>query len=367
VRTVCLVGNGTSIAYNSELAVGELTRALRASFESSDTLELQELASALVEAEDDQGFEDLLGPFDVIAGMLSGMPGANHLKGTLGESITKTKSNFERIYRAGVGLTLAHIADKSNGNAEAFQKKTLVFIQKLIDTMGPEPSTLCLATLNYDGQLMAGLNDLAKSKYCDMGGRQTDNIKPAEGFPELVCRKLRSENDFPVSRRIRFLQLHGSLGWLEDTQSSATFSVSKFNIPELRREPPCSSFWKLYANNPSVNWRPVVVLTNSKAHAIKRWPFSFAYNAFLGDLRRADRILVVGYGLGDAPLNARIRHFLPSPLPERSKFLILGRGDHEELEERAENAFGISKEKFTANVDGIPEAFASTDWAAWSA
>jgi len=365
LRSVALVGNGLSIAYNADLEIPNLTRDLLSRFSVAGG-DLAAIASD-VDPESSSGFEDLLGPFDSAARVLEALPGITSPEFAQRLQIIGNAASAARhLYREGTSEVLGLIADASHGR---FEEHVHVerFCQALAD-LGPA-SDLTVATLNYDGLLHSGFlrsyidfegttQVLPISDMAD--GRSRDRSCPDfAGGDSLESGRLRGSPDF-MKDRSWVLNLHGSLGWLRRDGGE----YRKFRIEDLR----ASRYWEKLRDG-ETEWEPVVVLTNQKGDMPRRYPFSVAYEAFRTQLVLADRWLIVGYGFGDDPVNTTLRQ----AVADRSRagaapprVLVVGFGDEGRVLREARQVLRIDRESIRASAIGLPAALESGKWNEWA-
>lgn len=123
MRTVCLLGNGASMAYNPELSVGSLTTGLLQRFQEAGTGEAPEALARfaqVVSGRTDGQFEALLGPLSMTSEALRGLAGivglveqANEARAAVGI----TSAFLGEVHRRGLAITLSLIADRSVGQS----------------------------------------------------------------------------------------------------------------------------------------------------------------------------------------------------------------------------------------------------------
>lgn len=373
MKTVCLIGNGVSVAYNSDLTVGQLTDDLLARFHDAGASEPE---LALARFADSQSrvpgdlFEALLGPLSSTAEALGHLPGLAALAQAAGadDVVTAlgTASKFlSDVHRIGLAITLGHIAERSLGG-----RYDDIIFRTAAELVGlGAPGDLTVGTLNYDGLLHAGMLDAGRDGWgrtvfdiVDLAAGYTEEMHQVTPGDRLLGHRLRDFDDL-LANRAALLQLHGSLGWL--AQPADPTGVWRFELPELRD----AEYWAHLRAGDTL-WNPVVVLTDRKDRAVTNWPFSLAYEIFQRRLVDADRWLIVGYGLGDVPVNllfataAHERTRLRRPIPPT---LVIGlTPDPDRLRVEATEALRIPPSVITALGLGIPEAYASGEWNRWA-
>lgn len=372
MKTVCLIGNGVSVAYNPDLTVSQLTDDLLRLFREAGATDPERALARFAESQsriEGDLFEALLGPLSSTAEALRQLPGltalaqAAHADAVV-EALGMTSAFLTDIHRVGLAITLQHIADRSLGG----QYDNVIYrtARELIN-LG-EARDLTVGTLNYDGLLHSGMMEAGVDQWgrtifgiVDLAAGYTEGTHRVTPDTDLVGHPLRDIDDL-MPQRAALLQLHGSLGWLSDPADST--SVWRFELQELRD----AGYWAHLRAGDTL-WRPVVVLTDRKERAVATWPFSLAYEIFQRRLIEADRWLIVGYGLGDIPVNRlyatavheRRRLTLPNP-----PTLVIGADpDPASIRVQASSALDIPRNFVTASGVGIPDAYESPEWAAW--
>ena len=143
-------------------------------------------------------------------------------------------------------------------------------------------------------------------------------------------------------------------------------SVWRFELQQLRD----AAYWQ-HLHDGTTAWLPAVVLTDRKDRAVSNWPFSLAYEVFQRRLISSDHWLVIGYGLGDVPVNAlgaaavRERARIGRPRP---KMLVIDRiSDTFSMRKRVSDVWRIPVSDVTVSGTGLPEAFDSPEWMRWKA
>lgn len=167
MNTVCLLGNGASIAYNPELSVGALTASLLQRFQEAGTGEAPEALARfarVVSGRSDGQFEALLGPLSMTAEALRCLAGITGLVQQADEAsaaVATTSAFLAEVHRRGLAITLRLIADRSVGQSGQWDEVVDSLGRALAD-LG-SAADLTVATLNYDGlthsALMEAWND----------------------------------------------------------------------------------------------------------------------------------------------------------------------------------------------------------------
>jgi hypothetical protein len=188
------------------------------------------------------------------------------------------------------------------------------------------------------------------------------------GGKEITAHELRRSTDLPPKARVHVLNLHGSLGWLLDTQTQVGL---KFAIDDLRE----AQYWDLLRSGETDLW-PLVVLTDQKTRRVASWPFALAYGAFENGLTRSERWLIGGYSFSDVPVNQILRdayrvrqtwkaHDGGVELPRT--LVITTDPDTESVAATVSNVIGCPLEDLIIDPQGFPEAVDSDAWEEWCA
>jgi len=366
----CLIGNGLSVAYNPELSVRSLTEGI---LQEISNLSGGDAEQALFRFARGFGpykpgdFENVLGLLESVGDSLmhlrrlTGLARSAKSAAALDETV-----NFVRgLYRQGFGTALALIAERAQGQGEAKLEEVIVRTCEAIARLDKGPSPLIVVgTLNYDGLLLAGfLNSLeAGGQLADLAdGRERQRMMPSGRWPCLGTR-LRNGDDFPRCK-VELVNLHGSLGWLEELSSGEGW---KFEFDCLRID----DFWNEFKAGNAV-FAPMVVLTNQKERAVLRWPYELAYRIFERRIRMCDRRLIAGYSFGDVPVNAALsaaakdRQDDSQPPPH---LLVLGHTEKPHaLQAQAAEATGIPRNHIEVDGSGIPDSVEGRLWRSWAA
>ena len=339
-----------SISYNQELSVDSLTAYLLNEFsrlsgnQAADSL--AQFAEEL-KGSDSVDFEVLLGPLESISraipylsGMDSVLSGSRQL-----ERCARMLSRFtEEVHQIGLGIVLDRIATVSHGVGDnRFEMTILKVCRRLVDAFEQINSTsrhnsdagqLTIATLNYDGLLTAALTRLRDERVIqlsDLGdeGNQrmcttTATLSEAYGLRQLDDLRRYSTH---------LLHLHGSLGWLADSDSNEAW---KFSIRDLRRV----SYWTEFRDG-TVSLIPKVVLTDQKAKVVTDWPYMLAYQILGNRLDSSYFWFIGGYGFGDQPVNAVLERSYRKARNRPPRILIID--PDRRTEERALSVFSPNR------------------------
>lgn len=312
-----LIGNGLSIAHNPALSSPELFDELKTRFSSvSAPDEVEAAFKSLATALDPRAgsdLESLIGPLDILDGAMSALEDlttlTDGLGGGLSSSVDGTRSVTKRLYRHGVSHVLELIADRSIGHGSSHAKA-------LCESVARSGEAWCLATVNYDGILVSAALDTLKGNVADLAdGRSSAEFKVdvVTGDAIRTGNRLRTVSDLPCIYSV--VNLHGSLGWLQNGSDHV-----KFHINELRND----GYWRAWREGRSP-WTPSVVLTNQAAkwRRIREYPFRFSYSYFFDRLLESKHWYIIGYGFGDKLLNEVLRHVAKSAFtPPRKCYVV---------------------------------------------
>jgi hypothetical protein len=331
-----LVGNGLSIAFSQDLLLNNITTQVVERLTGIYSGRSDEVARAMqkiavrAQAENPTGdFESLIGAFrgqtDILDDLRSFalLTEGNH---DMAAAISKVLVFVQGVQQRGMGHTLQIIVEKSKPDAGAFGAIS-DFLRTAIDEF---TSRVTIANLNYDALVLTALTADYKDDFCDMGiGWDSKTVTTLTTTP-FTAHTLRSNADFPASKRIRLLDLHGSVTFWK-------VGGSFLKIPlDIARE---TEVWDKYREM-AVFAFPLVVLANQhdKIDHVKRHPFKLAYEVAEADFRNSDHWLIVGYSFRDTCVNDLLKRCweVRSPKP---KILVVTYGDTPSVED-VESAFG---------------------------
>ena len=352
------------MAYSRHLSVDDLAAAISISFSNLGAHDPDNALAGFAGAA--ASFEGLLAPLDTAAHALPYLHDLTRAFGDpeiLGRNIQEVAEFLRSVHTAGVATALGHIAARTQGGD--FQSHAT--FAAATGAIGQGAEQVTVATLNYDGLIHACfLDQLGTSALCDLaGGWGHQSFEVVEGGTNLWGLPLRNRADFPTGRRIRLLQLHGSLGWLRHLDSGEVWS---FDIDALRD----CHYWEALMIG-KTSWMPVVVLTSAdrKGELVSKYPFKLACGAAERALVDADRWLIAGYGFGDEPVNAMLKNAADrrKRLDLRApKVLVVDfNRDVDVLRRIAENITGFGAGNVAVSVAGVPTACVSQEWQDWSA
>ncbi|WP_198008474.1 SIR2 family protein [Leucobacter salsicius] len=338
-----LVGNGLSVAFNRELSLQSITEEVLhriRKLDGDDVVKaMKELADRVLPhgANSNEDFEILVGALGAESRTLDVLNTLAELTEPEDEllrtSIKQVADFAEQVRDSGVAHVLQVIAERSRAYQDD-SENLHALTQSIIDSHGGD---VVIANLNYDTLLLSALLQTCKQEMADMGhGMQHAKVKLGK-LGEHRVQKLRLEaTDFPISRRVQLLHLHGSLTYWTKPDRSLQVKLDR----DLVRGP---HVWNAIRNKTS-RIRPAVVLAarRDKAEHVAQQPFALAYEMFVKGLVNADHWLIIGYSFRDEPVNARLREeFLNRA--DKPKVLVVTYGDDPERH-NVERAFGWGAE-----------------------
>lgn len=370
-RYCVLLGNGASIAYDASLSIARLTQALRDEFLDLGAIDgekaLRDHARA-IDGDDPEGFEDLLGPVEAAT---EALPALKKLTGfpdvaQVDDSLDDTIEFLGQVHSMGLGFTLELIAGRTKGARQEWHT-VIKRLSEDLRGLAVDAGQITVATLNYDGLLHSGLLEHCPEDICDLASgkwRHTGHHRVVHGGPQLEGQRLRTTNNLPDDK-LAILQLHGSLGWLQDQDGE----IWSFKLDDLRTDDLGSdqSYWKALREQ-RTDWVPKLVLTNRKNRAVDGQPFALAYEAFRDRLLDSDRWLIAGYGFADVPVNRAFQDaFSEHSHAGDVRLLVV---DHEvpddELKTKVSASLGIPEDQIEVDTSGLPEALNGARWTAWA-
>lgn len=334
-----LVGNGLSVAFNPSLNLQTITEEVMRRIEAADgddvVAAMQELAERALPdgVTSGEDFEQLVGAFGAESRTLSTLQTLASLTSPqdkkLRKAIHRVSSFAERVRDNGVSYVLEVICERTRAyHAEAADLHALVSaILRAFD------GRIVFGNLNYDTLLLAALMHVCNNReLADLADGRTQVMITVNDQEEREVQALRKKSsDFPASRRVRLLHLHGSLTYWGKKDGTIYAKLPKDLLDD-------GDQWKAVREE-TTNVRPAVVLANprDKAEHVHEYPFNLAYEMFSGGLG-ASHWLVIGYSFKDAPVNDMLREaFLE--YEEKPSVLVVTYGDSPSRPE-IERAFG---------------------------
>lgn len=367
-----LVGNGLSIGFNPQLRLAEITAEMLRRIENDDEGGPDAVAAMRAVAEralpngvtSDRDFEILVGAFGSESRALEDLRQlARHVRPQsrkLRRAIPRVARFANDVRDTGISHVLEVIFERSYADQQQ-SENIQRFARGIIEAF---EGKVVLGNLNYDTLLLSALIHVCEGDLADMGHGQRRATVTTGGRQYEVPALRRDAGEFPSSRRVQLLHLHGSLTFW--TQRRRNIFV-KLRTEHLRDH---DYFRRVRRRQTPV--RPAVVLANQndKAEHVEEFPFSLGYEMFSRGLDQATKWLVVGYSFRDAVVNDALRRSFESSddVPE---VLVVTLGSDPMLE-TVENAFGWTREHgsssrwLTINRDGVDEMLGSAAWNAFA-
>ena len=307
MERVIVVGNGLSIAGSRDFRVGNLTKLVREELDHTKIgnrtlLQILELAGKHLVPdqaayEPERNFEHLLGPLDRLADLFSGP-----LLAVLSDVVDDTQlavrvgSSARDLYTRAVATVLRAI-DSIGVDHEAIKQSVDWFLADIRPA-----DTASIFTLNYDALLDGWIIDASKRPNCSWSF--DDEFAPfyqatlTVGDKKVPMIPMRPRTTIRP-RKVHLYHLHGALHWVAEDHGADVVVFKARDIDDLR----AVHLFDVWADGEVRPARPHVLLTDQKLRRVTVEPFAAAYEALAQSLRRADRVLVAGYGFGDKPLN----------------------------------------------------------------
>lgn len=379
---VALIGNGVSVAFNTDLAMRELTAAIIEKInEGGDGDASQALLGLVNDLPEDsarEDFEALFGPLDRLSETIKAFGALSHLATRASEDVQSDLKGaaafFDDVRRTGVSIALETIDERAYAS-----EPDMHVITDFVDAIGEAAGTgskVTIANLNYDSLVMKALISEQDPQVCDMAdGRAHKKIQRdivGEG-KKRVGHPLRAASDFDAKfmrkQRVLLLHLHGSVSWLRSPEPEDEGQVFRFKISTLRSD----GFWAAWRAG-RTDWEPVVVLTNQqhKSTTVAEPPFSIAYDQFRERLRASGKWMIAGYSFRDQCVNDVLRQVWRERQGAETRIMVVAYGD--DLQERAIlDALGydsemdaVPSEFLTISRGGIQAAPGSQEWLTWT-
>ena len=364
-----LVGNGLSVAFNPSLNLRIITQEMterisRASEDGTDVVAaMKEIASRALPdgATTDDDFELLVGAFGSESTTLGHLHELALLVAPLDENlraaIVLVTKFAERVRDTGLSHVLEVIFERSHGSWPDAQS-----LHSLVEaiTVGFD-GRVAFANLNYDTLLLSALLSVCQADLADMANGWKDvTISNDDGSAFKVARLRRKPSDFPSSRRVQLLHLHGSLTYWTDRDKDIVVKVDTSRLAG-------ATFWEELRND-ETRLRPVVVLANQrdKSAQVTEFPFVLAYQMFERGLSASNYWFVVGYSFRDQAVNALLRSEFAERV-SKPRVLVVTLGDVPSSRD-VERAFGWNIEDgdssswLTINRQGADGVEDSSDW-----
>lgn len=356
----CLVGNGLSIAYNSDLEMDALTDGMLAGLAELAGDAAAEALSGFAQALSNAGtlnFENLLSPLDDVSRALPSLSGAAPLIPGQSDAILEAANALAAIHRVGLSTVLELISERAYGAGEEQLEPIVKRVCRAINSL-PTEKGIAVGTLNYDGLIHAGFLDIPSVVDLVPGYVPIVQHQIAPDV-SIGGRSLRRSANFGQAR-IRILNMHGSLSWLWNLSEH---DAVKFEFQALRD----TAYWN-HLRQGTATRVPVVVLTDQKQAAIEEWPFSLAYAAFETALGFATHWLIAGYGFEDEPLNAVLRDAVETQrrFNRAPRVLVIDFGRDPALwRDHVAEVMSLTSSQIQVDVTGLPDAVEGSEWNGW--
>lgn len=362
-----LVGNGLSIAFNPDLNLQSITEEVLRRIEDADggdvILAMKEIAERALPdgATSAEDFEVLVGAFGAesrtldVLDTLAALTQPTDKK--LRKAILRVSKFAEQVRDTGVSHVLEVIAERSHAYVDEAQS----LYDLVTEITGSFDGRVVVGNLNYDTLLLAALLTVCQAELVDMGHGYRRVKVLVDDRVEREVQALRSSSaDFPRSKRVQLLQLHGSLTFWATRDRKIHAKLPKEMLDD-------GDQWRAIREK-TTNVRPVVVLANrkDKAEHVAQFPFELAYKMFSNGLAEANHWLIIGYSFKDDPVNAVLRAEFIDRDPKPRVFVVTY-GD-EPRRRTVERAFGwgaedgASKKWLTFNREGASGVETSNDW-----
>jgi len=365
-----LVGNGLSIAFNPELNLQRITEEVLQRIEKSEggdvVVAMKEIAERALPygATSADDFEVLVGAFGAESRTLDVLDTLAELTKPsdkkLRKAIRRVSKFAEQVRDTGISHVLEVIAERSHAYVDDSQS-LYGLVTAITESFN---GRVVIGNLNYDTLLLAALLTVCQREVADMGhGNRFVNVLVDDEVERRVHALRASSADFPSSKRVQLLHIHGSLTFWATRDQTIHAKLPKEMLEDGEQ-------WRAIREE-TTNVRPVVVLANrrDKADHVAQFPFNLAYEMFASGLAEADRWLIIGYSFKDDPVNNTLRSEFIERDP-KPRVLVVTYG--EELRRRdVERAFGWgaedgrSKAWLTINRDGASGAEETASWQAF--
>lgn len=325
-----LIGNGLSLAFNPELNIRliseEIIRRVRQDAGDKDA---DAIATAMQRAAAATGGGNPMLDFEVLVGAFvtegSFMERLSDLASYIDPTDVELAAAFERIASFSESLRwrgVSHVLEVvSERTVASFDLKA--DLNAFVDlVLASYRGIVTVGNLNYDTLVLSSLMENHAIEFCDLALGYNPATISFDGGPRFPIYPLRTALNFPNGRRVRLLNLHGSLTWW---RNNADGTVYKFPVEEVRRPTIWSTIRELDYDE---GWYPEVVLANqsSKIHQVLRPPFSLAYDGLRRGLGTSDDWLIVGYSFRDVPVNALLQEAFDAKAT-RPNVLVVTKGE----------------------------------------
>ena len=349
------------------MSIPKLTESLRDEFAELGGDEASEALSSFAQALGGEGvsdFELLLSPLEAVGAALPHLRAlgaiADKFKNKPQQILSDASSLLLSMHRVGLATTLELIAGRAKGQGEEVFEQVIVETCKAIAELD-SADTITVGTANYDGLLHAGFLSIDGLRFSDLAAGYSRVSASPDAQNTLSGLTLRNWDDLR-GNDVDLLNVHGSLAWLADP---ATGTAIKFELDDLRN----IGYWESLKDG-TAQLLPQVVLTDQKHGVVREWPFSLAYQILERRLTFANRWLIAGYGFRDRPLNDVMRRAVATRAAwdwQPPTILVIDKG--RELDDCIADtisATGVSSNRVSVDLTGLPEAIGQHAWDAWA-
>jgi hypothetical protein len=349
------------------MSIPNLTAALRNEFEQLGGDEASEALSSFAEAlggDDISDFGLLLSPLEAVGAALPHLRAlagiADKFKDRPQQILSEASELLLAMHRVGLATTLQLISERAKGQGEDVFDSVIVETCKAIVELN-SADTITVGTPNYDGLLHAGFLSIDGLRFSDLAAGYSRTTASPDGVNSLSGLALRHWDDLR-GNEIDLLNVHGSLAWLADLNTS---SAIKFELDELR----AIDYWHSLGSGTAV-LLPQVVLTDQKQGIVREWPFSLAYQVLERRLTLANRWLIAGYAFRDRPLNDVMRRAVEARAAwdwQPPTILVVDKGRQlEDCIADMISATGVPSNRVNVDLAGFPDAIGGDPWNVWS-
>jgi hypothetical protein len=204
---------------------------------------------------------------------------------------------------------------------------------------------------------------LARGTFADMAQAESfDTVGPPSS--NVSGRRLRENSqDFPSlhDRRIRLLQLHGSLSYWASPDKTVHVKLATAQLAN-------KDLWAALREDP---WSPTpaVLLTNQREKnlKVKEFPFCLAYDMFQINLNDASHWLIAGYSFKDQVANDMLKKAF-NTRAVKPHILVITKGD-ELTDEKIKSTIGnqeMAAASYQVLRSGVQDMEKSNEWQSFS-
>jgi hypothetical protein len=363
MERVVLLGNGLSISASAQFQMSKLTHLVRAELAdakigSRSLLGVLKLAGKHLVPDQapyrpTRNFEHLLGPLDRLADLFAG-PLFEILAEVSDEdeAAKHVRETARNLYTRAVASVL-RVIDQVRAN----DKPVRLTAEWILGETSPR-DVVSIFTLNYDALLDRTLSRIASKPGCSWRlideFSRTSRRKISVGGQLSEALTLRASAP-PRPNTVQLIHLHGSMHWLADNSTRP-----RIYRPKHIDDTQMATQYQAWADGSIGRFTPHVLLTDQKTRRVSTEPFASAYEALVAALRRADRVVIAGYGFGDKPLNAALADGCASR-PPGSRWLVVNKQQQSRerrarIARRCARALKCTRDDFARCFEGLPGA-----------